>query len=56
MKLVPALCWAAAMMILALLARFGLADRHAVLSMLLVMPILAVVTMRGGSSCATARR
>ena len=55
MKYASALCWAAAMIVLALLGRLGIADRDAVLTMMLVMPILAVVTMRGGSRCAIAR-
>lgn len=54
-KFFPAACWALAMIVLAVLARIGWADRDAVATLLLVMPILAVVTMARGQQCRSAR-
>lgn len=48
----PALCWASMMILFALLARLGLADRDPVVTMLLVMPMLAFVSIRRGRRCA----
>ena len=46
------LCWAAAMIVMAVGARLGWVDRDAAMTLLLVMPVLAVVTMQRGGSCA----
>ena len=46
------LCWAAAMIVMALGARLEWVDRDAAMTLLLVMPVLAVVTMQRGGSCA----
>ena len=53
---VSPLCWAIAMIALALLARLGLADRDAVITVLMVMPILAFVTMQRRRCCGTEAR
>ena len=50
------ICWALLMLAFALLARFGWADREAVVTLLLVMPMLAVVTMQRGNCRATLSR
>ena len=47
----PALYWAFAMIVLAIGARMGWADRDAVGTLMLVMPILAFTTIVGGNSC-----
>ena len=52
----PYAYWAAAMIVLAVLARLGWADRDAVLTLLLVMPILAVITLQRGGRCASTPR
>ena len=55
-KFLPAACWASLMILFALLARFGLADRDAVITTLMIMPLLAFVSLRRGRGCcATAR-
>ena len=46
------LCWAAAMIVMALGARLGWVERDAAMTLLLVMPVLAFVTMQRGGSCA----
>ena len=46
------LCWAAAMIVMAVGARLGWVDRDAAMTLLLVMPVLAVVTTQRGGSCA----
>ena len=46
------LYWAAAMIVMAVGARLGWVDRDAAMTLLLVMPVLAVVTMQRGGSCA----
>ena len=50
-RIFPALGWALMMILLALLARFGWADRDAVITLLMIVPLLAVVTMRRGVGC-----
>jgi hypothetical protein len=55
-KSLPAACWAMIMILLALLARFGVADGDAMVTMLLVMPMLAYVSMQRGRRCATSAR
>ena len=50
-KFLPAICWALLMILFAVLARVGLADRNAVMTLLLIMPILAVVTMQRKRGC-----
>jgi hypothetical protein len=51
LKFFPAACWATLMIVFAVLARLGLADRDAVITMLMIMPILAVTTMVRGRPC-----
>ena len=46
------LYWAAAMIVMAVGARLGWVDRDAAMTLLMVMPVLAVVTMQRGGSCA----
>ncbi|MEO6432993.1 MAG: hypothetical protein ABIO29_03315 [Sphingomicrobium sp.] len=45
--IVMAMFWAAAMFLLAILARVGLADRDTVQLLLMIMPILAWTTISG---------
>ena len=52
----PAACWALAMMVLAVLARFGFVDRDAAATLLLVMPILAFVSIQRGPRCTLSSR
>ncbi len=52
----PAACWALAMLMLAVLARFGLVDRGAAATLLLVMPILAFVSIQRDRRCALSSR
>jgi len=40
------LCWAGAMLFVAAGMRFGFMDRNAGITVLLILPILAVMTMR----------
>lgn len=54
LKFVPAACWATMMILFALLARFGLADRGAVTTMLMVMPLLAVTSLQRSRRCGIA--
>ena len=48
----PAVCWAIAMMMLALGARIEWVEREAALTLLLVMPLLAFATITRGA-CGT---
>ena len=52
----PAACWAIAMLVLATGAALGWVDRDAALTVLLVMPVLAVITIRRGGCCARSDR
>ena len=47
--LTKALCWASAMLFIAAGLRFGFMDRRAATTMLLILPILAVLSMHGRS-------
>jgi len=49
-----AMFWGLGMFVLAILARLGLADRDAVITILLVLPVLAVVSIyrNRGACCA----
>lgn len=50
------ICWALAMVALALAARFGWADRDAAITVLLVMPLIAFTSILSGRrGCARAR-
>ena len=51
-KFAPAACWAMMIILLALLARLGWADRNAVTTLLMVMPLLAFVAIQR-STCGT---
>jgi hypothetical protein len=46
------LCWAAAMLFLAAGVRFGFMDREAAMTVLLILPILAVLSPRRRTRCA----
>ena len=46
------LCWAAPMLLLAAGVRFGFMDRDAAVTLLLVLPILAVLSLSGRTCCA----
>jgi hypothetical protein len=48
---VSALCWAAAILLLAVVARFGWVEREAAGLLLLVLPMIAFVTLLGGRDC-----
>ena len=50
-RFVQPACWALAMVLLAIGARFGWADRQAVQTLLLIMPILAVTGMLRRGRC-----
>lgn len=52
----PAACWAIAMLVLAAGAALGWVDRAAALTVLLVMPLLAFITIRRGGCCARSAR
>ena len=47
-----ALCWAFAMLFVAVGLRLGLMDRKAATTLLIILPILAVLSLRGRSCCA----
>lgn len=47
--LTKALCWASAMLFIAVGLRLGLMDRKAATTMLIILPILAVLSLRGHS-------
>ena len=51
-RFILALCWAMAMIVLASAAKLGWVERDAALTLLLVMPILAFVTIQRGGCCA----
>jgi hypothetical protein len=52
-----AVCWAIAMLVLAAGARLGWVDRDAAMTLLLVMPMLAFITLqRRGGCCALSGR
>ena len=44
-----AVCWASAMLFVAVGLRLGFMDRRAATTMLIILPILAVLSMRGRS-------
>lgn len=48
--------WAVAMLVLAIGARLGWIERDAAITLLLVMPILAFVTIQRGGGCTPAAR
>jgi len=50
--ILKSLCWAAAMLLLAAGVRFGFMDRDAAVTLLLVLPILAVLSLSGRTCCA----
>ena len=50
-----AACWAIAMLALAVLAKVGWVERDAAITLLMVMPILAFVTIQRGGACCGAR-
>lgn len=52
----PAACWGLAMMVLAVLTRFGFVDHDAAATLLLVMPILAFISIQRGRHCTLSSR
>ena len=50
-QFLPAIGWAFAMVVLACGARLGWIERDAALTLLLVIPLLAVTSMRRGGLC-----
>lgn len=48
------LCWAAAMLFLAAGIRFDFMDRDAAMTVMFVLPILAVLSLHRGTCCAGA--
>lgn len=46
-----ALCWAAAILLLAIAARSGLVDRAAAEMLLLALPAIAFITLLNGRNC-----
>ena len=53
--LFPALGWAFAMVVLAVGAHLGWVERDAAITLLLVIPILAVTSIRRGGLCCAAK-
>jgi hypothetical protein len=51
-KIQRGLCWAASLILLALGNRFGLVADDAANTLFIVLPILAVMSVRGSNSCA----
>ena len=51
-----ALCWAAAMLFVALGGRTGLMDQGAVKTLSTIIPLLAWMSIRGQTSCCFGRR
>lgn len=49
--LTKAICWALALIVLAVLSRSGLIADDVVRTMLIVMPVVAVTTMFGANRC-----
>lgn len=47
-----AVCWAVAMLFVAAGAHFGFMDRDAAMTVLLVLPIVAVLSLTGRLGCA----
>ncbi|MEO8141041.1 MAG: hypothetical protein ABI617_00120 [Sphingomicrobium sp.] len=54
--LVLAICWAAAILLLALAARLGWLDRAAADLLLMVTPMIALVTLLGRRNCRSIAR
>ena len=50
--ILKSLCWAAAMLFLAAGVRFGFMDRDAAMTVMLVLPILAVLSLSRRTRCA----
>ena len=55
-RIYPALCWATGMMMMAIAARLGWIERDAALTLLLVMPAMAVVSLQRGGCRGVAAR
>jgi hypothetical protein len=55
-KKLNALCWAAAIFLVALGGRSGLMDKDAVVTLLWVLPVLAWLSITGRMSCSVGRR
>ena len=51
-----AACWAGAMLVLAAGAKLNWVDRDAAMTLLLVMPLLAFVTIQRGGCCTPTAR
>lgn len=50
-KIQKGLCWAASLILLALGNRFGLVADDVANTLFIVLPIAAVMSLRGGNSC-----
>lgn len=50
------LAWAALILAVALAGNFGLVDKDVVSTLVIVLPVLAVVTLRNDSRCRLPRR
>ena len=55
-KYYSAACWAVAMLVLAAGAKLNWVDRDAAMTLLLVMPLLAFVTIQRGGCCTPTAR
>lgn len=53
--LFKALCWAAALILLAVGARLGVVSERAMRTLMIVLPIVAVLALRGGRCSYAAR-
>ncbi len=50
------LCWAAAMLLIAIAKKYGVFDAEAADTLLLVLPIVALLSLRNGRECSLRRR
>jgi len=55
-SLPKALCWAAAMLFVAIGGRTGLMDQGAVTTLITIIPLLAWMSIRGQTNCCFGRR
>lgn len=53
---VLAVCWATAILLMALAARIGWIERNAADLLLMVLPMIAFVTLLGGRDCRSVAR
>lgn len=50
-NIIKGLIWAAAIILVALVGHAGWIERDVVTTLVLVLPVLAVMTLRGGTRC-----